>query len=509
MTERYTQEAASFGQGKPVFRRRRIWRVVVFGIICASVVIGVPKGVAAFNRLYDAFGEKEPPAIEVLKPPPGIGLHPAELNIQVTDAQSGIDEVVVRVEQAGKTHELERKQYKTRLKRDVLKLSINGKVLKLNEGPAKFIVKAYDKSFWSNSAQNNFSLDIDYGVPKLEVLTTQHNAVRTGVELVFYRVQQDSKAFSAVVVGGSLFPGFPALKLDEAFDGIKDLRFALFAVPQKFDDAKNSIRILARDAVGNDSTASMYYRIQERNSAALRENVAMPAVHEFVETMYGNFLRDESRIRGTKLREFFPAVSDEERVSRFRELNTTYRELVEQALEELFLHPKSERYWEGRFFLPPGPKLPYRVGDRKEFFVDGVSLGSTEVRGVEFDLPAGREIRASNAGKVIYADALGLYGKTVIIDHGFGLTSLYGNLSEIKCTEGDEIKGGALIAISGRSAVTGLGRLEFQIRLHGVPVRPDEWWDESWIRGHIEDKIALVKKQFGIKVATPLADKPL
>jgi murein DD-endopeptidase MepM/ murein hydrolase activator NlpD len=99
------------------------------------------------------------------------------------------------------------------------------------------------------------------------------------------------------------------------------------------------------------------------------------------------------------------------------------------------------------------------------------------------------EVRSAQHGTVVFADDLGIYGSTVIVDHGLGLSTLYGHLSSISVNTGDSV---TLETVLGRSGATGLAggdHLHFEIRLWNTPVSPFEWWDSRWNKDHVDDKI--------------------
>jgi murein DD-endopeptidase MepM/ murein hydrolase activator NlpD len=80
---------------------------------------------------------------------------------------------------------------------------------------------------------------------------------------------------------------------------------------------------------------------------------------------------------------------------------------------------------------------------------------------------------------------MGIYGKVVIIDHGFGLMSLYGHLSQIKVKKGQFVKKGEVIANTDSTGLALGDHLHFGIMIHGIEVNPKEWLDAKWLRTNI------------------------
>jgi murein DD-endopeptidase MepM/ murein hydrolase activator NlpD len=99
-------------------------------------------------------------------------------------------------------------------------------------------------------------------------------------------------------------------------------------------------------------------------------------------------------------------------------------------------------------------------------------------------------VPAGNTGKVIFAGPLGIYGNTVVIDHGMGLFSLYGHLSEMTVAPGAAVTRGQTIGKTGDTGLAAGDHLHFSVMIHGVHVDPVEWWDEHWIRDHVERRLA-------------------
>ena len=101
----------------------------------------------------------------------------------------------------------------------------------------------------------------------------------------------------------------------------------------------------------------------------------------------------------------------------------------------------------------------------------------------------------ANSGVVVFAEPLGIYGNTVMIDHGLGILTLYAHLSSIEAKKGDRVKTRQRLGRSGASGLAGGDHLHYGMYIRGVPVLPLEWWDPSWIENPIERKFTAVRKR--------------
>jgi murein DD-endopeptidase MepM/ murein hydrolase activator NlpD len=92
--------------------------------------------------------------------------------------------------------------------------------------------------------------------------------------------------------------------------------------------------------------------------------------------------------------------------------------------------------------------------------------------GVDFGASHGSPIRAADSGVVIFAGWYGGYGRSVIVNHGGGLTTLYAHASRLYVSEGQTVQRGEAIAAIGSTGLSTGPHLHFEVRVNGNPVDP-------------------------------------
>lgn len=92
--------------------------------------------------------------------------------------------------------------------------------------------------------------------------------------------------------------------------------------------------------------------------------------------------------------------------------------------------------------------------------------------GIDIGADYGEPIRAADSGVVIYADWMGGYGKTIIIDHGGGISTLYAHASELVAGEGLRVYKGQVVSRVGSTGYSTGPHLHFEVRQNGSPTNP-------------------------------------
>lgn len=92
--------------------------------------------------------------------------------------------------------------------------------------------------------------------------------------------------------------------------------------------------------------------------------------------------------------------------------------------------------------------------------------------GIDIAVRSGTPVKAAESGLVLHSGWLGGYGKTVIIDHGGGMSTLYAHNSSLSVSTGQTVTKGQVIALSGSTGLSTGPHVHFEVRVNGTPVDP-------------------------------------
>lgn len=148
------------------------------------------------------------------------------------------------------------------------------------------------------------------------------------------------------------------------------------------------------------------------------------------------------------------------------------REVLDHAVAKAGLGPP---LWKGRFQWPLAGEVVVTsgFGSRRDY-----NRGSAAWRhkGVDLRAAEGTPVLAANDGTVLLARRrLSLTGGSVILGHGYGLSSSYFHLSKVEVKAGQAVKKGQRLGLSGSTGLSSGPHLHWQMDLRGVPVSPQQW----------------------------------
>lgn len=347
-------------------------------------------------------------------------------------------------------------------KQNIYPFEITKNILGLAFKNKPFTIKAYAKQcrFLRSKAtyQSNYTGDFD--LPILADITESLYLNQGGAGLIKITANESVKAKAKV--GRFQFP--------LTFDPVQKNYFGFIAHP--FDVAKAlPIEIVAKDKAGNIQKLVIqptFFKKQFRNR---RINISS----SFIKNKIQPLLVAEN-------------LTSQSETQDFLKINDMLRERNAAAIKEISQKSQNKKLWQGSFMRMPG-KTEAFFADKRDYFIANKKVDQQYHLGVDIAGVAQNPVPAAQDGVVLFANNLGIYGQTVIIDHGLGLVSLYSHLSQIKVKQDNPIKKGDIIGNTGKTGLAGGDHLHFSLYIYGHPTNPLEFWDDKWIREKIEDKL--------------------
>ncbi len=456
--------------------------VLLLGALAAGAVFAVVFVLPRF--------EGTPPSIRAPERV-AMGGEPARVEIALEDEGAGLRSVEVVLRHGDSERSLLKKPFPGTLNRGgtrgseraELEVELDPAALGLPDGTAELEIRSRDWSLRDGFAGNLgvavVALEIDTRPPVVQAISGLTYVARGGSATAVYRLDEEAER-DGVAVGDVFFPGHPA---DPGGD--PRLRVAHFAVPVEAE-IDPPIHLVARDDAGNEGRADLAARVLEKRFAQGR--VRLP----------DRFLEQ----RALPLAEA-NGLDTSDPVEAFRAVNTELRQRNEAKIREVVATSSDERQWEGAFVQWPNSAVTSRFAEKRSYEVGGRAVSEARHYGYDLAATARQPVTAANSGTVAFAGDLGIYGNCVILDHGQGIASLYGHLSQIDVAEGDRVAKGDAVGRSGATGLAGGDHLHFAILVGGEYVDPLEWWDPKWVRSHVEDRLASVPRTPAVSAGAP------
>jgi murein DD-endopeptidase MepM/ murein hydrolase activator NlpD len=386
------------------------------------------------------------------------------LTIEAGDLSSGLKEVKVTFSQGDQSKIVLERTFPPGGDRGEpveVPVILEPKALGFKEGKATLTIEARDRS-WRNlfrgrQASLKQEVVIDLVPVSLTFQATSHLLHAGGTGTICYRLNKEVKE-SGVLVGNRFYRGFPNPK------GTKGEYVVLFPVPQE-GPAAFRVELLARPSLGNEIKQAVSLTAKPRKWR--HDSLNLP----------DGFLR--------KVATSLPVPNPNDLLGSYLEVNRNLRRQNHDLFQKISFQSAPQPLWSGAFRRFFGKPMA-RFGDRRTYLYQGKAVDQQIHMGEDLASLVHSPVYAGNHGVAVYAEPLGIYGQTVILDHGLGVFSSYSHLSKIDVKVGDKLQKGAVLGQTGTTGLAAGDHLHFAINLQGEFVDPLEWWDPHWLKDQVE-----------------------
>ncbi len=436
------------------------------GILLLLVLL-VAAGLFVFRQF-----EWYPPRIQANLERAVLGRRP--FVVRVDDRGTGLAYVSISLAAAGESSPIYFREFESPLRFSEIPVQLDPVRHKLKDGPTVLTITAADRSYWSffrgNKATFEKKVTVDFRPPTVEVISEDRYVTQGGSGLVAYKTSPDTE-MSGIRIGRYYFRGYRGYLPD------RDVFLAFFSHPYDVPASERAV-IVAQDHAGNVRRSGLVYSVRPLRYRRVKVQVS----DDFIRRKIVPLASEVGGSGGTPREQFLKVNHDLRRVN-------------EETIDKHCRRSATKKLWDGRFVQLANSSVQANFADHRSYYYRDQKID--EARHLGYDLAVTRRypVGAANSGMVVFAGALGIYGNTVIIDHGFGLCTLYSHLSSVAVNAGDGVKKRQRI---GRTGETGLAigdHLHYGVYIQGVAVLPLEWWDPKWIRDNVTGKLSRPQKK--------------
>ncbi len=418
-------------------------------------------GVVNFNEPKVIFEEK----------PQFIGAD-THLRFKVVDDRPGINKVQIFVIQNRNIKIHEDLEFPEGLKEKEYDLKIDARKLGLVEGKAKISIVAEDSSLLKNKKIISYDVKVDLTPPTLSVLSSPAGIMNGGTGFVFYRTSSDVVK-TGVKVGNLEF---------RCFNGIvenKNIYGCAFPYPYYWN-RKKSIVVFAIDKAGNKTSHAIMYYFKKKRYKRSVINLS----DEFIET----------KVRPLSDKDI------QDPVELFKYVNVQLRKKNEDLIHKITSDVTiKEPLFRKNFLQLKNSQMLGGFADYRKYRYKGRLIKGADAyhKGMDFASIKNAPVQAAEDGKVVFTGFIGIYGNSVIIEHGMGVFTLYSHLAEIHVNKGDEVTRGTEIGLTDTTGLAVGDHLHFGVLVQGLEVHPIEWLDRRWIKTRFLDEYKRIKNLYG------------
>ena len=335
------------------------------------------------------------------------------------------------------------------------------------------IIDVHDSSKWNffegNQTVTNTKIIIDKRSPIANVITNSYLLRQGGSGIIVAEIADDNiKDYYVSFNDEEVFEMFPFQK--------KNFYISIITWPVDIKEFKK-VNIVAVDMAGNKTVTKVPFYIQPFKEKTDKIKIT----DDFVNNISKQVLENSNMNVPEGITETFVKVNKEVREKNVK----TIREVVKKNLEN-----SGKMTFDVKTFIRmPNAATFAQFGERRHYFYNDQKIDEAWHLGMDWASSKRADIVVTNPGKVIYKGYLGIYGDTAIVDHGWGLGTLYAHTSNIDVEVGDEIKTGQKIGNTGSTGAVFGDHLHFGVLVQGIEVNPNEWLDYEWIKVNLTKTI--------------------
>jgi murein DD-endopeptidase MepM/ murein hydrolase activator NlpD len=338
-------------------------------------------------------------------------------------------------------------------------------VPQLKDGKAQLIVEAKSNDTLGRTGRASREVTVVTRPPSVSVDSEQHYLYLGMADLATFNVSGNFTA-AGVRVGDQTYRAWPMP------DG-KPGMFSLFAYA--WNAPQGTVpQVYAANGVGNDVMSPIEFQFPKKEQPRY-------TMHQ---------LNIDDRFVQKVVNELDPNGAGD-MVERFVRINNEMRKANNKTLSDLRFKTEQKFLWTQPFARQSNAATEAHFADERHYMYHGKEIDKQTHLGYDLAVTQHVGVESSNDGKVVYAAPLGIYGNCIVVDHGYGLQTIYGHLSRIDVKEGDMVKRGQVMGLSGMTGMAGGDHIHFSMQLDGVQIDPKEWWDAHWIKDHIAKRVDL------------------
>lgn len=339
----------------------------------------------------------------------------------------------------------------------------------LKDGKAQLVVEATSNDFRGKTARLEREVTVVTQPASVTADQEQHYLYLGMADLVTLNLS-GYWTDAGVRVGDEKFRAWP-------MPGGKPGFFSLFAFAWNMPAGTAPV-VYAANPGGNEATAPIAFEFPKKEQPKYRIR-DLPLDDRFMEKV---------------VNELDPGGAGD-LVTRFVKINGEMRRANNKTLSDLRLKTEDRFLWSQPFLQQPNTKVEANFADVRNYIYQGKKIDQQVHLGYDLSSTQHVDVLAANDGKVVYAAPLGIYGNCIVLDHGYGLQSIYGHLSQIAVHEDEMVKRGQSMGKSGMTGMAGGDHIHFSMQLEGIQIDPKEWWDAHWIQDHIAKRVPLPAAQ--------------